>query len=140
MLLADRSSMLSRQCAPGSRMCIGLVVVGLAGCVESTEDRFNRFKEEADVVCWMHGCWNGNYPSYVGAPVNVSCMNDALASGTRALAMWSDQDSHDHYSGTYVFTVDHEVRVFESHQTYMDPVEYSESPSCKGPFRVGDNL
>jgi hypothetical protein len=65
-----------------------VVVVAVAGCTESTEERLDRLKAEADIVCWEYsGCAGGSgaqYPPFVPIEQGVSCMNDALASGTRA--------------------------------------------------------
>lgn len=69
-------------------------------------------------------------------------MNDALASGARAMASWGADDFGAYtYDGTRVFTVDHQIKVFTVHQFGENPHEVHELPNyCDGPFRVGTDF
>ena len=68
-------------------------------------------------------------------------MNDALVDGGRAQASSLGQDDRGFYVRTYMFTVDHEVHVFESYpsgsESNDEPHAY-EKPTCAGPVR-GDS-
>jgi hypothetical protein len=131
----------------GMRVVCGLAVVcslPLSGCDDSVQERFERFNADADIVCWEYnGCAaKGGYgpatsPPSVPIEQGVTCMNDALASGARAVASWGTADfAANTLTGTYVFTVDHQIKVFELDTFSIDPTEYYERPSCTGPFRV----
>jgi hypothetical protein len=119
-----------------------LVVLALAACSESTQERVERLQADAEVTCWTYHCDDGPYASN-GAPTmstdeGVSCMNDALASGKLAVASWStDNFRFDSTANTYMFTVDHQVLVFTSTQHGPDLGNFQEQPSCSGPFRTG---
>jgi len=68
----------------------------------------------------------------------VTCMNDALASGASAMASWG-YDDFDPWETreTYVFAIDHEVRVFISVAPGVDPAQVRELHGCTAPFVVG---
>lgn len=122
---------------------LGIAVV-LAACSESTEERLDRFKADADVACWEYfGCASrygqGTAPS-IAIEQGVACMNDALASGVRATASWGVADAADDYGfrKTFVFTVDQQVKVFKSYQYAGGTPDVQEEPSCTGPFRIAE--
>jgi hypothetical protein len=123
-----------------------VVILALTACTESTEERLDRLLTQADITCWSHHCEDGPgarypYPS-ISTERGVSCMNDALASGESAVALWSiDRFNPWSTSFAYVLTVDHEVRVFTASAEGSDPPEnFRESPSCVGPFRIGPGI
>lgn len=131
------------------RLACELVVVAVimvGGCTESAKERFDRLKAASDTVCWNHWCTGGPgstyYPPRIPVEQGVACMNDALASGARAMAWWGADSPSTGYdgNGTYYFTVDHQVEVFTSHQDGIDPFEFDESPSCTGPFVIGPDF
>jgi hypothetical protein len=116
-------------------------VLALAGC-ESTEERIEAFKADADVDCWHYSCDDGPGALYpvltIPTEQGVACLNDALASGARAMAAWSIYQFNPW--GTrlrYVFTVDHEIKVFTGYAVANDEPEFTEWPTCTGPFRIG---
>ena len=125
-----------------------LAVVVLAACGVSDEERLDQLRAQADVQCWHHVCQRGPGSGYpepeAPTDVGVACMNDALATGTRAAASWGIHE-YGHFSGTetltYLFTVDREVRMFSMSITYVDhdppDVHVEELPTCAGPVRIG---
>jgi hypothetical protein len=129
------------QLIPAMRLLV--VVVVIAGCSTSPRERLDRLEEEVDIVCWDYPCNNVHHLGGTPPPAPVeralSCMNDALASGARAVATWSE------YSFVYnveergfVFTIDHEVKAFFVTFDYDDHT--NEVPACTGPFRISDRV
>src|SRR5262249_12831978 len=110
-----------------------------------TQDRIDRFKAEADMNCWSYHCNDGpttGSPPAISIDYGVACMNEALASGASAMASM-EIDVFNPWSTkyTWVFTVDHEVKVFTAFQRATEPLEdFRELPSCSGPFRVGPQI
>ena len=123
-----------------SAMRFLVAAVLIAGC-ESPRERFDRLDEEVDIVCWEYACNprnQGSGPPSVPIDRAVSCMNDALASGARAVASWSDYDfQYEVRTNHVVFTIDHEVKAFF---LYSAPGEEhtDEAPACTSPFRISD--
>lgn len=123
-----------------------LVIAVLAGCstTDSPEERFDNFAAAADINCFSYGCNNGPGPTPAGPPIEpaVACMNDALESGARATASWGTYSfANNTNDWTVVFTVDHKVKVFTTHQYGLtDPLEVMELPDCTGPFRAGPSI
>ena len=121
------------------------ILLALAACGESTEERLERLLAEADIECWKHTCQDGPGAYFpkpsVPTEEGVACMNDALASGARAVSRWSI-DVFNPWSTryTYLFTIDHQVEVVTAIQHGVDAVEVDESVTCSGPFRLGPSI
>jgi hypothetical protein len=110
--------------------------------MDSAQERLDSFKADTDIVCWEYSCGDGTRPPpppSVAIEDGLTCMNDALASGQRAMAAWAVEDFGAYTDDQmFVFTMDHQVRVFKSHQYGEESPSLHESPSCDGPFRIDE--
>ncbi len=116
-----------------------LVLAGLAGCADepTPQDRVAKLDARIEIICWQYNdCATTPIGGLPLVPIDqgISCMNDALASGTRAVASWIYVDPSGAIVTHYVFTVDHEASVFESVELDAGPVRWTEQDSCTGPF------
>jgi len=116
-------------------------VLALVGCdSESAEERLDRFTAEAETVCWQFTCQAVLSPPPPDVPIEqgLACMNDALATGARAMASWAYEDSLNFTEQIVVFTIDHRVKVFYSYPEGNDggPARVIEHPTCMGPFTI----
>jgi hypothetical protein len=119
-------------------MRLPLLIFALAACTESDQERLDRYLEDAEAVCAQ--------ASSYGIPADraeqaVSCMNDALESGALVWASREWLDSWGFVDRTYLFTVDHQVKIFDSHPNGSDgdPNPWAhERATCPGHFRVGE--
>jgi hypothetical protein len=110
------------------RGALGLLVV--AACT-SAQDRLDDFIDQTDRIC-------AHSQTDVVPVDTVACMNDSLTRGDRAQVDTLSKDAHGFSVRTYLFTVDHEVHVFESYPSGSesnDEPYASEKPTCAGPFR-----
>jgi len=128
-------------CKPDGTVRLLLALAITACSDDSPKGRLDQLTAESDIKCWSYfGCpYAGSMGSPPRVPVEqgVSCMNDALASGARAMASWGENDFHtDTENDTFVFTIDHQVKVVTSSALGPDPAEITAAPSCAGPFRI----
>lgn len=68
-------------------------------------------------------------------------MNDAVARGITAMSS-TEHYAYDPYTTdyTYVFTVDHEVKVITGHKYGENEVEYRAVRTCDGAFTVRERV
>ena len=83
------------------------------------------------MTCFEYGCNRTMFP----IDPAVSCMNDALAAGSTAMAKWDHMDSAGYTVDRLVFADEHRVRSFTVDDSAHSVIE---DPSCAGPFRVAD--
>jgi hypothetical protein len=121
-----------------------VIVVALAGCTESDADQLADLKAQTRQSCWNYfNCENGGQSLADALPETpvaqgVTCMNDAVASGASVIASWGyDEFNPWERNETFVFAIDHEVRVFVSVAHGPDPAEVRELHGCTAPFAVG---
>lgn len=117
-----------------------LALVVIAACAaETPEDRVHSLLAHAQINCgeryqttWQSACTPWSVPPAQAA----ACMNDALASGARAVLTDSWQDGELFVVDRYIFTIDHAVKVFDDH---TDNPQHSGivEQTCEGPFTSG---
>jgi hypothetical protein len=111
-------------------MRFAVALLAIAAC-DSDLDRLEDFRDKTDRVC-------AHSQTDVVPVDTVACMNDSLTQGGRAQVDTLSKDSRGFDVRTYIFTVDHEVHVFESYPNGTEGNEEpraSEQPTCAGPFR-----
>lgn len=126
-----------------------IALVTLAACTdpapETDLDRFNALLAKTPISCGGYSLPNSDYCGLPDAAADrlLTCMNDALATGARAAASVSNLDSRWFYYSEYMFTVDHEVQLFDY---YAEATDHTNGPSategatCAGPFRLVEPL
>ena len=113
-----------------------ILVILLAACTRTDEERLDNLMSHAEV-----DCGSAHYGCYTNADRVASCMNDALTHGDRAWTTDERQDTYGYYIYTYNFIVDQHVEVWELQDgsNFSSDKPATELRSCTGPFVVEDS-
>jgi hypothetical protein len=116
-----------------------LVLLALSACAEpeSPAARLDDLVAATAIHCGGYA-WE---TCFGAAPAQqaLECMNEALTSGARAAFGWGSRTTDNFAMGLSVFTVDHQVKVFEDYfeGDGTHDMRYAvEQPTCVGPFRL----
>lgn len=105
-----------------------VLFVALLGCTSQTEDLHDLEQHSMDCGGVPQDCARTTDVTAV-----VTCMNDALASGTLASAVWSvEEEGHDYY----IFTEGDHLRVFTTPFACIDGPEVLSQKTCTGPLET----
>ena len=123
-----------------------VIVLALSGCTESDADQLLDLKDQTQLTCWRYfSCENGGQtacpPPATPVADGVACMNDAIATGKTAMAAWG-RDTFNPWERreSYVFAIDHGIRVFTSVTPGVDPTEVTELHGCTPPFAASPGM
>ena len=119
--------------------CVAILLAACAG--PSPEEQVADLEADVDTLCLRHTVCFSSDSAYDINEV-VTCMNDALANGSRAEAYWQEYSPKGRTIQNYVFTVDHAIRPYA-----RVPDDYSGGPAvmyeyahCTGPFRAANTF
>jgi hypothetical protein len=117
-------------------------VVALAACsAESNEQLLSNYEAQTETVCASYGGDEDIYACETDGPHDVQCMNSALVNSDRAEVSFATLGEHMYPVGTYMFTVDDQVKVFWDHPDGDDyDYPWADTTNCTGPFELGSNF